>query len=171
MIDGRFLLVLIGAAALLAAGLAARAWWSARGPAGSTLVSVDTSSAGTRLRSDRWGLVGRPDELRRLPDDRLVPVEVKSRARPGRGIPDSHRLQVYAYLALLDDQPGGAAPFGILRYGDGGEVRLPWDAAARSELSRTIAEARRPYDGRARPGPGRCPRCPWFEGCDARWTG
>ncbi|MCI4320080.1 MAG: Dna2/Cas4 domain-containing protein [Thermoplasmata archaeon] len=123
------------------------------------------------MRSETWGLVGRPDELLRLSDGRLVPVEVKSRSFPRRGVPESHRLQVYAYLALLEDRSTAPPPFGLLRYGDGTEARLPWDESARTELARTLAEARRPYDGRARPGPGRCPRCPWFDACDARWTG
>jgi CRISPR/Cas system-associated exonuclease Cas4 (RecB family) len=168
--DLRAAFVLVGLLAIALAAWAAREMWRARGMAGTSVVEVDTERGRQPLRSTNWGLVGRPDEILRLSDGRHVPVEVKSRASPRRGVPASHRLQLYAYLALLEDQRLGTVPFGVLRYGDGGEFRLPWDDAARAELATTLAAARRPYDGRARPGPDRCPRCPWFERCDARWS-
>jgi CRISPR/Cas system-associated exonuclease Cas4 (RecB family) len=167
--DPRVALAFVALLAVFVAAWAVREMWRDRGIRGSAIVALDTGRVGGPLRSTSWGLVGRPDEILRLADGRHVPVEVKSRASPRRGVPDSHRLQLYAYLALLDDQPNGPPPFGILRYGDGGEIRLPWNDAARADLAATMAAARRPYDGRARPGPDRCPRCPWFEGCDARW--
>jgi hypothetical protein len=170
VIDPREALAVVGVVAIGLAAWAAGEMWRARGMGGSVIVALDTGRGGGLLRSTTWGLVGRPDEIVRLSDGRHVPVEVKSRISPRRGVPASHRMQLYAYLALLDDQPGGPPPFGVLRYGDGGEFRLPWDDAARAELIGLTAAARRPYDGRARPGPDRCPRCPWFDGCDARWS-
>lgn len=132
------------------------------------LVSVDRPGRGAPLSSDRWGLVGRPDELRQLPDGRFVPVELKRRSTPPNGPPSSHRIQVAAYCLLLEETTGARPPYGVLRYGDGGEYRIAWDAAARSELSRLRAQVARPYDGRATPSPGKCRRCRWREGCDAR---
>lgn len=59
------------------------------------LVAID-SGASVLLRSDRYRLSGRPDVLRRLPDGRMIPVELKSRSTPARGPPPSHIAQVRA---------------------------------------------------------------------------
>lgn len=120
------------------------------------------------LRSERYRLVGRPDELRRLSDGTIIPVEIKSRTTPPGGPPRSHRVQVYAYALLVEETTGRPPPFGVLRYSDGGEFRLPWDAAARTELLQVRSAVARPYDGAARPSPGRCRRCRYRDGCDAR---
>ena len=61
--------------------------------------------------SDRWGLTGRPDELRRLPDGTIVPVEIKSCRSPRNGTPyPSHRFQLLAYCALVEETYGRAPP-------------------------------------------------------------
>ncbi len=78
------------------------------------LVAVDVGRPAT-LRSERYGLVGRPDELRRLRDGRVVPVEFKSRSTPPRGPTPSHVVQVRAYCLLVAETTGVAPPFGILR--------------------------------------------------------
>jgi CRISPR-associated exonuclease Cas4 len=133
------------------------------------LVGVDDGAGrGTTLRSARWRLAGRPDEIRALADGRWVPVEWKSRATPRTGPAPSHRIQVLAYCLLVEEVRGRAPPFGILRYGDGQEFRIPWTPASRSEviaLRRAIAAQ---YDGRALPSPGKCRGCRWRDGCDAR---
>jgi CRISPR-associated exonuclease Cas4 len=134
-----------------------------------SLVAVDEGPGpGTLLRSTRYAIAGRPDELRRLRDGRLVPVELKSRSAPPRGPPYSHQVQVWAYCLLVEETQGAAPPFGVLRYGDGTEFRVPWDAAARAGLLRLRAELARPYDGRATPSRAKCAGCRWREACDAR---
>lgn len=135
-----------------------RAWGS--------LVAVD-AGRGVTLRSGRYRLVGRPDELRRRPDGRLVPVEIKSRTTPPRGPAPSHVVQVRAYCLLVEESTGRAPPYGILRYSDQ-EFRVGWDAEARRELLAVWEELERPYDGHATPSPGRCAHCPWVDVCDAR---
>ena len=132
------------------------------------LIAVDAGRPAT-LRSERYRLVGRPDELRRLRDGRVVPVEFKSRSTPPRGPSPSHVVQVRAYCLLLEESTGAPPPYGLLRYSDG-EFRVRWDDRARDELLRLRAELRRPYDGRATPSRARCARCPWFGACDARVT-
>lgn len=132
------------------------------------LVAVDAGRPAT-LRSERYRIVGRPDELRRLADGRVVPVEFKSRSTPRRGPPPSHLVQVRAYCLLVEDTTGVAPPYGILRYSDG-EFRVRWDDRARQELWSVRAELLRPYDGRATPSRARCARCPWVGVCDARAT-
>lgn len=133
------------------------------------LVSVDeVPGTGPLLRAERFALAGRPDELRRLPSGRLVPVEVKSRGSPARGPPRSHQVQVWAYCLLVEETTGLSPPFGVLRYGDGGEFRVAWDRGARDELLSIRAELDRPYDGRATPSSAKCSACRWREVCDAR---
>lgn len=133
------------------------------------LVGVDLERApGRRLASPRLRLVGRPDELRRQRDGRLVPVEFKSRPSPRGGPLRSHRLQVAAYCLLLEEETGESPPFGLLRYGDGGEWEIPWDDDQRAEVLRLLADLRRPYDGSAHPSLRRCARCGWRAACDAK---
>jgi CRISPR-associated exonuclease Cas4 len=132
------------------------------------LESVDVRGATQRLVSERYRLVGRPDELRRRPDGRPVPVEWKSRTAPRNGPPRSHRVQVSAYCLLLEDVTGFPPPYGVLRYSDGVEFVVPWDDAARSEVLQIRRALARPYDGRADPSPWKCAGCRWRPGCDAR---
>jgi CRISPR-associated exonuclease Cas4 len=134
-----------------------------------SLVAVD-AGAPVVLRSPRYRLSGRPDVLRRLSDGRIVPVELKSRSSPPRGPPPSHLAQVAAYCLLVDETTGTPPPFGVLRYSDGGEFRVPWDRAARSDLLALRAEIARPYDGRATPSRAKCAGCAWRAVCDARAT-
>ncbi|MCI4373221.1 MAG: PD-(D/E)XK nuclease family protein [Thermoplasmata archaeon] len=134
-----------------------------------SLVSVDVApGAAAVLRSERYRISGRPDELRRLADGRLVPIEFKSRVSPRNGVPRSHRIQVAAYCLLVEETTGRSPPYGVVRYGDGGEARIPWNAAAREELLDLRREVDRRYDGRATPSVARCTHCPWRESCDAR---
>jgi CRISPR-associated exonuclease Cas4 len=134
-----------------------------------TLVSVDERpGSAPLLRSERYGISGRPDELRRLSDGRIVPIEFKSRDSPRYGVPRSHRIQVAAYCLLVEETTGVAPPFGVVRYGDGGEARVPWTHAARTELLEVRAAVARRYDGRATPSVARCTHCPWRDVCDAR---
>ncbi|HEV2316502.1 MAG TPA: PD-(D/E)XK nuclease family protein [Thermoplasmata archaeon] len=120
------------------------------------------------LRSERWRLAGRPDEIVQRPDGRWVPIEVKSRASPSGEPPLSHRAQVAAYCLLLEETTGRSPPYGILRYSDGRTFEVPWDAGTRDWLWRIRCELDRVYDGRANPSRGRCYACRWREICDRR---
>lgn len=132
------------------------------------LVYVDDRDGDGGLVSHRYHLVGRPDEIRRLPDGRPIPVEWKSRPSPSHEIPFSHQVQLWAYCLLLEDVTGFRPPFGVLRYSDGGEFRLPWDEPSRRRLLALRRDMERAYDGAADPSPAKCARCPWRPGCDAR---
>jgi CRISPR-associated exonuclease Cas4 len=154
----------VGAVLLLAA-VAVAARRSRRG----RLRSVDLPGAeGPLLRSERWRLAGRPDEIRERSDGTLIPVEVKSRAAPRSGPSPSHVAQVAAYCLLLEEQTGRPPPFGVLRYGDGQERRIPWDDATRRWVVQLRERLDQPYDGRANPGVARCRRCPYRAACDRR---
>lgn len=129
------------------------------------LVQVEPDAPRT-FRSERYGLAGRPDELREGRGGRLIPVEWKHRAAPWRGAFFSHTVQVWAYCLLIEEETGHAPPFGVLRYTDAQET-VPWNPAARSALLAIRREALAPYDGRADPSPAKCARCAWSERCDA----
>lgn len=128
------------------------------------LVAVETD--GTRpLRSERYRLSGRPDELRRTPDGALVPVEWKRREAPHRGAFYSHTVQLWAYCLLLEETTGRPPPYGVLRYRDREEL-VPWNGAARAALLELRRRALAPYDGAADPSPGKCARCAFAFRCD-----
>ena len=155
-----------GVAAVAARGLLTRRRERSTG----ALVAIDAGAPVT-LRSPRYRLAGRPVVLRRLGDGQVVPVERKSRTAPPHGPPPSHRAQVAAYCLLVEEATGLAPPYGVLRYGDGGEFRVPWTPDARAEVLRLRASVDRPYDGRATPSPAKCARCGWRRVCDARAPG
>jgi len=174
MVDPTSLTPPLAAAAVALVGLALTAWafralsMRRQDRALGRLVAVDAGRPVT-LRSEQYRIVGRPDELRRLSDGRLVPVEFKSRTTPARGPTPSHVTQVRAYCLLVEETSGLPPPYGVLRYSDG-EFRVRWDERAREELLSVRAELIRPYDGRATPSGARCARCPWNAVCDVRAT-
>jgi CRISPR-associated protein Cas1 len=99
------------------------------------------------LESERWGLVGKVDCVRRR-DGMLIPYEHK-RGRSAHGQDGgaeawpSDRLQVVAYAALLEEHTGRTVTEGRVRYhADNTMVRVPMDAQAHADLQRAIARAR-----------------------------
>ena len=115
-------------------------WLHGRRPRAEVIAVDDPAFGGMpTMVSDRWGLSGRPDELRRLPDGTIIPVEIKACRSPRSGVPyPSHRVQVLAYCALVEETYGRAPPYGMLCYGDGRETRVEWGAAAKGELRENL---------------------------------
>ncbi|MHB8351922.1 MAG: CRISPR-associated protein Cas4 [Thermoplasmata archaeon] len=154
---------------LIGAGRALRRY---RGRRLGRLIGVDLADRpGALYRSERWRLSGRPDEIRERPDGTLLPVETKSGAAPGRGPHPSHRIQVLAYCLLLEEATGRRPPFGVLRYGDGSEWSVPYDAAARRWLLEVRRALDRPYAGAAAPSRAKCAHCAFREICDRSVVG
>lgn len=99
------------------------------------------------LESERWGLKGRIDCVRRR-DGQIVPYEHK-RGRSARGADGrpaawpSDRVQIIAYAALVEEQTGREISEGRVRYhADNVLVHVPFDEAMRAELQGAIARAR-----------------------------
>ena len=122
------------------------------------------------LHSRRYGLVGRPDYLVRTRErgrNYVVPVEVKSRARPARPY-DSHILQLAAYCLLVEDNFDAAPPYGLLRYADA-TLQIPYTDELRGRVLDTAAEirlARRAAEvGRSHREPQRCAGCGYRSAC------
>lgn len=122
------------------------------------------------LRSRRYGLVGRPDYLVQTRDGGksfVVPVEVKSRARPTRPY-ESHILQLAAYCLLVEDNFDAAPPYGLLRYADA-TLQIPYTDELRGrvlEAADEIRQARRAAEVRRSHGePRRCAACGYRSAC------
>ena len=132
--------------------------------------SVTSATVGrvATMSSQIHGLVGRPDELRRSPDGRVVPVEVKSSRGPPPGRPPyfSHVLQFYAYCQIVEDRYGAAPPYGLMIYSDGTPRRVAWDGRARQELADWVVRFRGPYGGDALPTVPKCRSCAYLSVCD-----
>jgi CRISPR-associated protein Cas1 len=99
------------------------------------------------LESEKWGLTGKVDCIRRR-DGMLIPYEHK-RGRSARSVDNtpeawaSDRLQVIAYAAMVAEHSGQEISEGRIRYhADNVMVRVPIDDAAFDDLKKAIARAR-----------------------------
>ena len=122
------------------------------------------------LLSRRYGLVGRPDYLVQVKENRrnfTVPVEVKSRRRPEQPL-DGHVLQLGAYCLLVEDHYKTRPPYGLLHYADA-TLRIPFDQTLRRAVLETadaIRRARRAHDiDRQHEDPARCRGCGYTHAC------
>ena len=99
------------------------------------------------LESERWGLVGKVDCVRRR-DGAIIPYEHKrgraARSRDGAAEAwASDRLQIVAYAALVEEHTGREVAEGRVRYhADNVMVRVAVDEKAREDLTRAIMRAR-----------------------------
>jgi CRISPR-associated exonuclease Cas4 len=116
------ILALLGAL-LLVAALRTR---KAKGFAGGSTVSLDDLT----LYSERLKLVGRPDRLVRQ-GEFVIPEEWKPRAK--RVYP-SHKLQLGAYLLLVEEHFGVRPPFGVVVLAEGRQVKVPNTDELRAEV-------------------------------------
>lgn len=112
-------------------------------------------------------LVGRPDRVYRIPGTKdAVIVEDKSRAKP-RFLYDSHRMQIAAYVLMVEESLDLCVTRALVRYSDGAiEVRVDdflreQVRAIASEMSRVSPEHLfRNHDQR-----GRCYKCEYRRVC------
>ncbi len=107
----------------------------------------DGESVSVELASERLGLLGKVDCLRRR-DGSHLPYEHK-RGKPARAADDtpepwpSDRLQVIAYAVLIEDALGQTVPEGRIRYHAANvTVKVPIDDKARADLVAALADAR-----------------------------
>lgn len=66
------------------------------------------------LRSDKYGLVGKPDMLMKKGGEH-IPIEIKSTYAKERPYP-SHILQLASYCLLIKEAYGVSPSYGIIRY-------------------------------------------------------
>lgn len=96
------------------------------------------------LKSQRLNLSGIIDMIEVYgegKDEVYVPVEFKTGKFPAKGMWDGHRIQLAAYLMLLEDA-GKNVREGVLLYKDAGDKRiLPMNSMLRSEVCAVIEGA------------------------------
>jgi CRISPR-associated exonuclease Cas4 len=118
----------------------------------------DTSSL---LKDPITGLRGRPDQIV-IVDGEFIPVEQKT-GRVPKHPHRSHKIQVLAYLHLVEINTERATPYGVLRYGNEDLHQIPWDDANKGMLFDAIAEVQRLMvhndAKRNHERPGKCKNC------------
>lgn len=187
MVELTYLLVaalcVLLAAALWASVAAARAERGSGLPRGRVVYSdagfavgelgpLTTGARGERLerplRSQTYGLVGRPDYLVRTREG-VVPVEAKSSRSPGARPYESHVFQLACYCLLVEDALGERVPYGLIRYSDA-EARVEYTPQLRESLVSLLEEMREAREAeevhRSHEQPSRCARCSVREFCD-----
>lgn len=133
-------------------------------PDGDALYS-DLSGSGKILRSERYGLTGKPDYIIRE-GRHVIPVEVKSTEaeEPYR----SHQLQLAAYGLIMEDICRRDVPYGYLVYGNR-RYRIEINDDLRAEVLRALDDMRRTlrkgHAHRNHSQKARCARCSFRTGC------
>ncbi|MDQ3012417.1 MAG: CRISPR-associated protein Cas4 [Acidobacteriota bacterium] len=136
------------------------------------VVYEDASGQGRELFSKRLGLSGKPDYLLEDTEGNLIPVEVKSGYAPRGDRPyESHRLQIAAYLLLVEEVLQRTAAYGLIRYRNR-TLRVDYTDELHAELMDTIDQMRtllaRGEAHRSHNHPQRCMRCSMAHACDER---
>ena len=132
---------------------------------GRVVAADDTRQGAPTLRSERYGLVGRPDHLLRL-GNALIPVEQKPSARR---LQPSHVLQVAAQCLLVQEAYGVRPPYGVVALSGGIEERVPFTSTLERQLLATMAEMREFLATGAEPGARwvapKCRACAYQQVC------
>jgi CRISPR-associated exonuclease Cas4 len=121
----------------------------------------DNEDSTSLLKDPITGLRGRPDQIV-IVDGEFIPVEQKT-GRVPKFPHRSHKIQVLAYLHLVEISTKRSTPYGVLRYGNEDLHQIPWDDANKSMLFDAIAEVQRlmvhndPKRNHERPG--KCRNC------------
>lgn len=123
------------------------------------------------LSSTSLGLSGRPDRLIRLRNGAIIPKEKKSSKR----LYDSHRIQVGAYLLLVEETYGVRPLYGVVVLDDGREAKIKntarlrrWTLNVADDIRAQRADASRPT--RVWPTPRQCRSCAVRDHCTQRAT-
>ena len=108
---------------------------------GAELVYSDDDKSSDLLMDDVSGLRGRPDQIVII-DGEFVPVEQKTGKVPKKPH-QSHRLQLLAYISLVETDTSKSPPYGVLRYGNEDIHQVYWDQHAKQHLRESIIEVQR----------------------------
>lgn len=108
---------------------------------GTELVYSDDDKSSDLLLDEVSGLRGRPDQIVII-DGEFIPVEQKTGKVPKKPH-QSHRLQLLAYISLVETSTGKIPPYGVLRYGDDDVHQVYWDEHAKQHLHDNIIQIQR----------------------------
>ena len=126
------------------------------------------SNDNVTLRSEKLGLMGRPDRIVRR-GRKIIVEDMKSATR----LYDSHRAQMGVYLLLVEEHYGQRPSHAVIVFKDGRRHKIKNTRALRSMVLKAvkrIKKARADLDRelRARPAPGKCRSCGQRENCKQR---
>ena len=103
------------------------------------IIYVDDMEKAPLLKSDKYGIQGRPDLLLKAGKD-YIPVEIKTGRIP-RGPLFSHIMQLTAYMLLVEENYK-TPPYGILKYGPQ-TYRIDYDNELKKILLQKVDEMRK----------------------------
>ena len=135
---------------------------------GAELVYSDDDKSSELLIDEQSGLRGRPDQIVII-DGEFIPVEQKTGRVPKKPH-QSHRLQLLAYISLVETSTTKSPPYGILRYGEDDIHQVFWDQNAKQHLHESLVEVQRlMVEGGAQRNherEGKCRNCSRRYACD-----
>ena len=108
---------------------------------GTELLYSDDDRSSDLLMDNESGLRGRPDQIVII-DGEFIPVEQKTGKVPKKPH-RSHRLQLLAYISLVETSTTKSPPYGVLRYGNEDIHQVYWDEHAKQHLRESIIEVQR----------------------------
>ena len=108
---------------------------------GAELVYSDDDETTDLLIDEVSGLRGRPDQIVII-DGEFIPVEQKTGKIPKKPH-QSHRLQLLAYVSLVETSTKKSPPYGLLRYGEQDLHQIFWDEHGKQHLRESIIEVQR----------------------------
>lgn len=135
---------LLLALVLLVAAYLALALWSRHRKAslglqdGTVVAADDSNLHSPTLRSERLGLVGRPDHLLKV-GNAYVPVEQKPSARK---LYQSHIIQVGVLCMLVQEMYGVRPPYGVVVLAEGRQEKVEFTEGLEQRVLAVMAEMR-----------------------------
>ena len=135
---------------------------------GTQLVYSDDDESSGLLRDEETGLRGRPDQIVII-DGEFIPVEQKTGRVPKKPH-DSHRVQLLAYISLVETNTKKSPPYGILKYSEEDVHQVFWDQHAKNSLLTSIKEVQKlMVEGGAKRNherEGKCRNCSRRHACE-----
>lgn len=135
---------------------------------GTDIVYSDDDKSSGLLQDTKTGLRGRPDQIIII-DGEFIPVEQKTGRVPKKPH-QSHRLQLLAYISLVETNTKKNPPYGVLKYGEEDAHQVFWDKHAKELLHNTIKEVQKlMVEGGAKRNherEGKCRNCSRRHACE-----
>jgi len=135
---------------------------------GTDIVYSDDDKSSGLLQDTKTGLRGRPDQIIII-DGEFIPVEQKTGRVPKKPH-QSHRLQLLAYISLVETNTKKTSPYGVLKYGEEDAHQVFWDKHAKELLHNTIKEVQKlMVEGGAKRNherEGKCRNCSRRHACE-----
>ena len=103
--------------------------------------SDDSGQQASLLIDQETGIRGRPDQIVKI-DNQFIPVEQKTGKVPNNPH-ESHRMQLLAYLYLVEKTTSIKPDYGILQYAENSLYTIAWNSEAETDLVKSVKEVQR----------------------------